>query len=64
MIELTQLWEAEQVKRHTFWADIDENIKAEFIDGKASFTPQFHLANYKTLHWAISVVIFEWRFDF
>lgn len=48
MIELTQLWEAEQVKRHTFWADIDENIKAEFIDGEIIYHSPVYRRHWKT----------------
>jgi Uma2 family endonuclease len=32
--ELNARWEAEQVRRHAFWAEIDENVKAEFINGE------------------------------
>ncbi|MCU0445283.1 MAG: Uma2 family endonuclease [Microscillaceae bacterium] len=32
--ELEALWQAEQEKRHAFWADHDEGIKAEFIEGE------------------------------
>jgi Uma2 family endonuclease len=32
--ELEALWQAEQQKRHTFWAAHDEGIKAEFIEGE------------------------------
>ena len=33
--ELNQRWQKEQERRHALWKDIDENIKAEFIDGEA-----------------------------
>lgn len=32
--ELNARWEAEQVRRHAFWAEVDENVKAEFINGE------------------------------
>lgn len=32
--ELEAAWADEQKRRHEFWADIDENIKAEFIMGE------------------------------
>ena len=32
--ELETAWIAEQKRRHEFWAEIDENIKAEFIMGE------------------------------
>jgi len=32
--ELEAAWTDEQKRRHEFWADIDENIKAEFIMGE------------------------------
>lgn len=32
--ELEAIWQAEQQKRHTFWAAHDEGIKAEFIEGE------------------------------
>lgn len=32
--ELNTRWEAEQIKRHAFWAEVDEGIKAEFINGE------------------------------
>lgn len=47
--ELNQFWEAEQRKRHAFWAAIDENVKAEFIDGKEIY----HSATYFE-HWSVS----------
>ena len=32
--ELEQAWNAEQQRRHQFWADVDESVKAEFILGE------------------------------
>jgi len=32
--ELEKVWREEQVQRHTFWAEVDENLKAEFILGE------------------------------
>lgn len=32
--ELNEAWEAEQRRRHQFWADADEGVKAEFINGE------------------------------
>lgn len=32
--KLEQAWEDEQRRRHEFWADADEGIKAEFILGE------------------------------
>ena len=32
--ELEKVWRDEQVQRHTFWAQVDENRKAEFILGE------------------------------
>lgn len=32
--ELNQAWEDEQRRRHQFWADADEGVKAEFINGE------------------------------
>lgn len=32
--ELNEKWNAEQRKRHEFWAEVDENLKAEFINGE------------------------------
>jgi Uma2 family endonuclease len=46
--ELHQIWEAEQVKRHTFWADIDENIKAEFIEGEIVYHSPIYRRHWKT----------------
>lgn len=47
--ELNQIWEAEQQKRHAFWADIDENVKAEFIEGEIIY----HSPVYRR-HWKVS----------
>lgn len=47
--ELNQIWEAEQQKRHAFWAEVDENVKAEFIDGEIVY----HSATYFE-HWTVS----------
>jgi Uma2 family endonuclease len=35
--ELEAAWADEQKRRHEFWADIDENIKAEFIKGEVIY---------------------------
>lgn len=32
--DLEKVWREEQVSRHTFWAEADENVKAEFILGE------------------------------
>ena len=32
--ELERAWDAEQQRRHQFWADVDESVKAEFILGE------------------------------
>ena len=32
--ELEGIWREEQIRRHTFWAEVDENRKAEFILGE------------------------------
>ena len=32
--EAEQKWQAEQRRRHEFWADVDENVKVEFILGE------------------------------
>ena len=32
--KLEQSWADEQRRRHEFWADVDENVKAEFILGE------------------------------
>lgn len=32
--DLNQAWEDEQRRRHLFWADVDEGVKAEFINGE------------------------------
>lgn len=32
--ELEKAWEDEQQRRHAFWADVDEGVKAEFILGE------------------------------
>ncbi len=32
--ELQEAWNEEQRRRHTFWAEVDENKKAEFILGE------------------------------
>lgn len=32
--ELERAWDDEQKRRHQFWAEVDENIKAEFIMGE------------------------------
>jgi Uma2 family endonuclease len=32
--DLNQAWEDEQRRRHQFWADADEGVKAEFINGE------------------------------
>ena len=32
--ELQEAWNDEQRRRHEFWAEVDENIKAEFILGE------------------------------
>ncbi len=32
--DLNEAWEAEQRRRHQFWADADEGVKAEFINGE------------------------------
>jgi Uma2 family endonuclease len=34
LTELNEAWEAEQRRRHAFWAEVDENRKAEFINGE------------------------------
>lgn len=34
MDELEKVWRDEQLQRHTFWAEVDENLKAEFILGE------------------------------
>lgn len=40
--ELEAAWADEQKRRHEFWADIDENIKAEFIMGEIIYgVPQY-----------------------
>lgn len=31
---LERAWNEEQQRRHQFWADVDENVKAEFILGE------------------------------
>jgi Uma2 family endonuclease len=47
--ELSERWAAEQQKRHQFWAAVDENRKAEFIEGKIIY----HSPVYGR-HWMIS----------
>lgn len=47
--ELNQKWNAEQQKRHEFWADVDENLKAEFINGEIIY----YSPTYRE-HWAAS----------
>ena len=42
-------WEAEQRKRHQFWADVDESQKAEFIQGEIIY----HSPVYGR-HWMVS----------
>lgn len=32
--DLEKVWREEQILRHTFWAEVDENLKAEFILGE------------------------------
>ncbi len=41
--ELNEKWNAEQRKRHEFWAEVDENLKAEFINGEIIYhSPVYH----------------------
>ncbi len=47
--ELSQRWAVEQQKRHQFWAVVDENRKAEFIEGEVIY----HFPVYGR-HWMIS----------
>jgi Uma2 family endonuclease len=47
--ELEAAWADEQKRRHEFWADIDENIKAEFIMGEIIY----HSPIYRR-HWMAS----------
>lgn len=35
--ELNQFWEEEQRRRHAFWAEHDEGVKAEFINGEVIY---------------------------
>ncbi|TAE33596.1 MAG: hypothetical protein EAZ91_03005 [Cytophagales bacterium] len=50
--ELEEAWENEQRRRHTFWAEIDENVKAEFILGEIVY----HSPIYRR-HWMASTNI-------
>ncbi|MEZ4773317.1 MAG: hypothetical protein R3D00_09050 [Bacteroidia bacterium] len=45
-------WEAEQTLRHTFWAEVDENRKAEFILGEVINHPPVY-----GIHWMVSTNI-------
>ena len=50
--ELNQTWQLEQERRHRFWAEVDENIKSEWIDGEIVY----HSPVYGR-HWAASTNI-------
>lgn len=47
--ELEAYWQAEQKKRYAFWAEHDENLKAEFIEGEIIY----HSPVYGR-HWKVS----------
>ena len=49
---LEQAWNDEQRRRHEFWADVDENVKAEFILGEIIY----HSPVYGS-HWMASTRI-------
>jgi Uma2 family endonuclease len=51
--ELNARWEAEQVRRHAFWAEADENVKAEFINGEIIY----HSPVVYGRHWKASTSI-------
>jgi Uma2 family endonuclease len=57
--ELNARWEAEQAKRHTFWAEVDENVKAEFINGEIIY----HSPVYGR-HWMASSNIIRYLLPF
>ncbi len=57
--ELQQRWAAEQKKRHQFWAEVDENQKAEFIEGEIVY----HSPVYER-HWMISTNILGFLIPF
>jgi Uma2 family endonuclease len=50
--ELEDYWQAEQKKRHAFWATHDEGVKAEFIEGEVIY----HSPVYGR-HWMVSTNI-------
>ncbi|NJL15172.1 MAG: Uma2 family endonuclease [Microscillaceae bacterium] len=53
--ELEAYWQAEQEKRHAFWADHDEGQKAEFIEGEIIY----HSPVYGR-HWKVSTQILRY----
>lgn len=50
--ELLEAWNDEQRRRHEFWAEVDENVKAEFILGEIVY----HSPVYRR-HWLCSTNI-------
>lgn len=40
--DLEKVWREEQILRHTFWAEVDENLKAEFILGEIIYHSPIH----------------------
>lgn len=40
--DLEKVWREEQILRHTFWAEVDENLKAEFILGEIIYHAPIH----------------------
>ncbi len=53
--ELETAWANEQKRRHEFWADIDENIKAEWIQGDI-----FYHSPVYGRHWMASSNLSRW----
>lgn len=53
--ELQEAWNDEQRRRHEFWAEVDENKKAEFILGKGVFTSPSY-----GQHWMCSTHLLRW----
>ena len=50
--KLEQTWEEEQRRRHEFWADADEGIKAKFILGEIVYHSPIY-----SRHWMASSAI-------
>lgn len=45
--KLEQQWQDEQRRRHAFWADADEGVKAEFILGEVIYHPPIYGRHWK-----------------